>query len=479
MNRALVCLTLALICPAARARTPERDQLLTVPEYKNGLKELRLHFVKRDEDPAVADQYIRSLENAFPAGLGQPVPVTRGVFDAFLKYQAAWTRKTRDRKNPNVSVEELNKEIERAEELKEAFRREAAAKSPRFYAAFQSAVREVRALRRTDGKSYQGNSSVFFSDQIDPSYSHVDAGDEALEKGDAKEAIRRANMALEVNPANADALVLRAAAQYERGETQAAVADAQAALLLDPANRAAKAVLSLTDSPAAARAAVADAAAGGANLVGRWRTLPSDVGVTADAREARRALSAPSATPTVERVLAAQLSMRAVDMAAKDPRASLRQLDQAMALDPVNDLARDWHSTIANRNGDYAAALASARRAVDDDPHEALSYFNKAWALGGSGDKKGMLEALEQAAKLDSAYAPALRQARELGEAELVENLFADPANRHLPDPPRPYGTAEPLPLWIFGWVGAALLSAGAVLLYRSGAGKGPAIVRR
>ncbi|UPT73255.1 MAG: hypothetical protein M0D55_15395 [Elusimicrobiota bacterium] len=73
-------LLLLLACPLKAA---DQDYLLTVPEYKRGLQELRGYFVKRNEDPAVAELYIKNLENAFPAELGRPVPVTRGVFQDF------------------------------------------------------------------------------------------------------------------------------------------------------------------------------------------------------------------------------------------------------------------------------------------------------------------------------------------------------------------------------------------------------------
>lgn len=479
-------LALLLLPILASAAPADRDALLTVPEYRAGLKQLRGYFVKRNEDPAVADRYIANLENAFRLDVGQPVPVTRGVFDDFMRYQAAWTRKTRDSKNPNVPAVQLEKERDRAVALKAEFKAKAAAKSPRFYAAFQSAVRDVRAQRRLGAKDWTGNSNVFFAEQVDDSYTHVDAGNEALEKRDTAAAIKEAGLALASNPANADAFVLRAGAEYEAGDAAAAVADAQSALLLDPGNVQAQAILSLTAAPSAARTAAAGAAAGTSNLDGRSARLPGDVAVSADAApSAAPALvlapygAAPSATPAVGRILSADMSVRAVKLALTNPRQSIDELGRAEALDPRNANAADWRATIANRNGDYQAALGSAQRVIAENPNDAHGYFNKAYALAGAGDKKGMLEALEKAASLDPAYQAPLKQAQTLSEEELFGDVFAKAADQHQPAEPRPRPSSAPASLWLLSSIGAMFLSAGAVLLWRAGAGRGPKLVRR
>lgn len=476
-------LVLALLPVLASAASTDRDALLTVPEYRRGLKELRGYFVKRNEDPAVADRYIANLENAFRLDVGQPVPVTRGVFDDFMKYQAAWTRKTRDSKNPNVPAAQLEKEKDRAVALKAAFKEEASQKAPQFYAAFQAAVRDVRAQRRAGAKDWSGNSNVFFAEQVDDSYTHVDAGNEALEKRDTAAAIKEAGLALASNPANADAFVLRAGAEYERGDTGAAVTDAQSALLLDPGNAQAQAILSLTATPSAARAAAAGAHAGSSNLDGRSAKLASDVVATDEPAAPALVLNpygaAPSATPAVGKILSADMSVRAVKLALTNPRQSIDELGQAMTLDPRNSAAADWRATIANRNGDWQAALGSAQRVIAENPQDAHGYFNKAYALAGTGDKKGMLEALEKAASIDPAYQAPLKQAQTMSEEELFGDLFAKAADQHQPAAPQPGRSSAPASLWLLSSIGAMFLSAGAVLLWRSGAGRGPKLVRR
>jgi tetratricopeptide (TPR) repeat protein len=437
----LLALALALLPALA---TAAGDENLTLPEYRKGLKELHGYFVKRGEDPTVADRYIADLETAFPIALGERVPVTKTVFDSFLKYQAAWTRKTRDSKNPAVTPEERGHEVERAGELKAAFKAAAEAGSPRFYQAFQAAVKDVRSLKR----GYSGTSAVFFSDQVDEAYTHVDAGDEALEKGDTAKALKEAADALAINPGNADALVLRAGAHYETKEMEAAVIDAQSALILDPVNRQAQAILSLTQSNPAAAETLKDANEG-AQAVGQ------------DGRA--------SATPGVGRLLSEDLSVRAMDTETSDPKASMGRLDQAMALDPKNAGASGWYATIANRAGDYTAALGTTERGLKNDPNDALAYFNKAYALAGTGDKEGMVDALKQAARIDPTYRTEADRAAALDTRQALDALFGLAAKERHPAYPQPRRHNDSMLIGMTAFVAGTFLMSGIVLYMRSG----------
>ena len=462
----------SLLMLLALLPTIARGEFLTLPEYRKGLKELRGHFEKRGEDPRVAERYIAGLEAAFPVKLGERVPVTRDAFAAFLRYQAAWARKTRDGKNPNISAAQLKHEVDRAARLKEEFKALAEAQCPAFYRAFQAAVQDVRRLKHRDGREYAGTSAIFFHDQVDDSYSHVDAGNEALEKGAPAKAIDEANLALAINPGNADALVLRAGAEYDQRNFAEAIADAQSALVLDPVNQQARAILSLTaESPAAAKAAMAGAAAVGANLAGDGRRagLPRlDDRIDESARGDGLFAGAPSATPAVGKILAEDLSIRAVGLAKEDPRESLGQLGQAMALDPRNASARDWHATLANRAGDYPAALGSAERGLRNDPNDALAYYNKAYALAGSGDKVGMEEALKQAARLDPKYQRALAQAQapNFTPDEATELLFGASDNQYQPEIPLPRHAKSSPVLLMLGFLGVLFALGGVAIFF-------------
>ncbi len=470
-----------LLLPAFAVAAGDDGAFMTLPEYRKGLKELRGYFVKRGEDETVANRYIADLETAFPVALGESVPVTKGVFGAFLRYQAAWTRKTRDSKNPAVTPVDLQHEVERARELKAAFKADAEAHSPRFYSAFQAAVKDVRSTRRRDGQGYTGTSNVFFSDQVDDSYTHVDAGDEALEKGDAATAIKEADAALAVNPGNADALVLKAGAEYDKQDVPAAIADAQSALILDPQNRQAQAILSLTATNPAAAKAVAEAANGGSagladdgRKTGQGRLADSidngkAVAASLNPFAASAALRlAPSATPAVGKILAEDLNIRAVGIAASDPRGSMSQLGQAMALDPHNSSARGWYSTVANRVGEYSAALGSSQQGVEENPNDALAYYNKAYALAGTGDRAGMVDAMAQAARIDPSYAPAATQAAGMDPKQALDTLFGIPSQQRQPAVPQPRHHGEFALMLMTGFVASLLIVSGVSLYFQS-----------
>ncbi|MCR4294540.1 MAG: hypothetical protein NUW21_03325, partial [Elusimicrobia bacterium] len=196
-----------LLLPAsapAAGKAAAGDEELTAAEYHAGLKTLRGYLEKRGLKPDAAERFIAVMATALPPSEGRRVAVTRGVVASFLRYQAAWARKTRDGKHAAVPPERLREEVARALRLKEEFRLKASERSPAFYRVFQAAVRDVRGARRRDGAGYAGNSAVFFADDVDLSYTHVDAGDVALENGDAAGAIAEAAKALALNPGNAD-----------------------------------------------------------------------------------------------------------------------------------------------------------------------------------------------------------------------------------------------------------------------------------
>lgn len=478
----------------------EGDRELTAGQYRLGLNTLRRYLEKRGEDSAAAERFILNMERAFPGADSERVPVTKDVFAAFLRYQAAWARKTRDSKNPNVTAIQLEQERLRATRLKEIFRLEASVKSPRFYSAFQASVQDLRQASRRYGKKYAGDSAVFFGDQIDDSYTHVDAGDVALESGDTAKAIEEADRALQVNPSNADAYVLRAGAEYDRQDLNAAVRDAKSALRLDPGNLQARAILSLSGSDAA-QAAAKSAVAGSSSLAGDGRSAalsragsiedrPEAVSVPATLRLARgtaapsrsligfeppppgeREAPPPSATPAVGALLSRDMTSNAVRSARADARASIEQLDQALLLNPRNDSARSWRATLANRIGDYTSALASAQQSLTGDPDDAGAYFNKAYALAGKGDKEGTLEALAQAVRIDPSYGKVLDDARLLPGPEDMALLLSDSAPRHLPAAPPSRSARFPLPLLILCGAGALLAVASVAQLFR---GSGP-----
>lgn len=440
-------LAAALLLPAPRlAFAAGGSEEMTAAQYHAGLKTLRGYMEKRGEHTEAAERFIAVMDRSLPPSEGDRVPVTHDVFAAFTRYQAAWARKTRDSKNPRITPAQLEKERERAAELKERFRTLASEKSPVFYRVFQAAVQEVRRAPRRGGAAYAGDSAVFFGDQIDNSYSHVDAGDVALEKGDTAGAIAEAGKALAENPANPDAFVLRAGAKYERGDTAAAVADAQSALILDPGNQQAKAIMSLSGAALAGEAA--------------RQALPS-LGAFPEA-------AAASPTPAVGALLSAEYTARAVDGSRDEPRAAIEQLDRAITLNARNAPARSWRAAILNRIGDHAGARASADLALRGDPEDAGAWFDKAYALAGERDGVGVIVALNQAARADKSYQALLERALRTPGPEDMKLLFEDWSASHTPAVPRSR-RRQPLPLLLLGGLGVLLALVGVAQLFRRG----------
>ena len=452
------------------ATGPMANQELTEDQLQQGLAQLKKHLLERGEEGQFVDLFINDIQKAFadPDENGR-IPVTRKVFDAFIKYEVAWASKTRDSKNPSVSNDQLQREVTRAGALKKEFQAEAHALSPAFYAAFQTAVRDVKQARA--GQAAAG----LFTGQTDDSYSHVDTGATALQQGDAAAAAVQAAQAVAEDPGNSEAYSLQAAADYAQGDESGAAQAASTALQLDPGNQQAQAVLALSGSQAPSDpAALADAAsvAGGlSGAVATAGTANADNAVAAGgaiggafpnagAAAAPVVLTLPSAGAP-KAVQSADLTRQAqVAVRLGDPLNAIGQLNQAIALNPMNtqalnlraiaeahdhrysdalrDINRslmiaphssaslDTKSKISNRAKDYAGALAAASEALRIDPRDAHAYFNRAQAMASLGDRAGMLEALRQAARRDPSYERCLQEALKLPPSADLTLLFPD-----------------------------------------------------
>ncbi len=317
-----------------------------------------------------------------------------------------------------------------------------------FYAAFRAAVQDVRSTRGRKGEAYSGSSEVFFGNQINDTYTKIDAADEALDRGNARLARQLASAALAKSPRNADALVMRAGAAYAMNDMGAAAQDARAAMQLDPNNQQARALVDLSgNGPTAGAGALANAAATGGDFAAAANGGPAGsadgapaavslapAAVSLSAAPAQAAvgrlvmpLSAPpSPTPALGVRLSSDLTTRAASGIGLDPQASIQQLDRAIALDPRNVDALDWRGYAADKQGDYRDALAAADRALEINPRDARAYFNRAYARAGQGDKAGALDALRQAAAIDPAYQPTLQNALQLAQSGDMTLLFKD-----------------------------------------------------
>ena len=232
--------------PQAQGQAAPRQDL-TEEQFIQGLARLRKNLEERGEEPAVVEEFVGDIQRKTLAKEreGHPFPVARDAFEAFLQYEAAWARKTRDGKNAQVAPDRLAHEKERSDQLKKAFLDEGRADSPVLVEAYRSAVRRARAEAAAAKPDAAPSAASLFADQVDDSYTQVDAGDEALDAGDSAGALADANAAIAENPNNADAYVLKAGAELAQQDAPAALADAQQAVALDPGNPQADALVSL------------------------------------------------------------------------------------------------------------------------------------------------------------------------------------------------------------------------------------------
>ena len=487
----LLALALALASSAHAAPPPATSGVqgrptpqpaLTEEQFLQGLARLRKYLEDRGEDPAAVQAFTADIQRQTlkQEREGRPFPVARDAFEAFLKYEAAWARKTRDAKNPQVSPEQEAKEKARAAALKKAFLDAAGKDSPALAKAYLSAVRRAKARAAAAHPQEPPSAGALFSGQVDDSYTQVDAGDEALDAGDAAAAVAAANAALAENPANADALVLKAGAELAQGDAAAAVADAQQALTLDPGNAQAGALVSLgagsTDAAAGA-ATLAQASAVSDNLAaGAVAAAPQDpaAAVTiAPSAPPRAGAAQANPTPSLSSSLSSQLTAQAGRTAALDPGAAAKQLGQALSLDPQNGAALNWTASLANRGGDYQAARSAADAALAVDPHDAHAWFAKGQALAGEKDLAGAASALREAARLDPTYVTDAEAASAAAASGAPAPRFADPwlsaqpslfARRH-----RRKKTSWPaIPPAAAAGFGALLLAFGVAQVFRS-----------
>ncbi|PIR18948.1 MAG: hypothetical protein COV48_04695, partial [Elusimicrobia bacterium CG11_big_fil_rev_8_21_14_0_20_64_6] len=96
-------------------------------------------------------------------------------------------------------------------------------------------------------------------------------------------------------------------------------------------------------------------------------------------------------------------------------------------------------------------------------------YFDKAYALAGSGDKAGALDAIGQAARVDPSYRSVQDKALQLPDPEDMTLLFGEWSESHQPPVPASRRSRYPLPLIALGGIGGLLALAGIAQLFRKG----------
>ncbi|MDX6770646.1 MAG: protein kinase [Elusimicrobiota bacterium] len=270
---------------------------------------------------------------------------------------------------------------------------------------------------------------------------HTLYGADLLRQGRTQDALAAANKAVELG-GGSNALSLRAAANSQLGNYQEAVDDARRALEQDPANQQAMAALKLSEGRVAgdAGAAAAQAGAGGFSGAGAGRGFAGGGSGSSGLATFGAASRHPGAAA------AGRFNDQARSaFAMGDYQATLDLAARSLASDPTNPMAHylrsmalrqkgDWRgaaeaaaeglkhapknsallaaqATALNRSKQYKDALAAANLALEVNPRDPWAFANRAMALGGLGDKQGMLDNLRQAAAIDPSFQASLDSA--------------------------------------------------------------------
>ncbi len=291
------------------------------------------------------------------------------------------------------------------------------------------------------------NEEMMRTSPKDP-FSYVFSGDYDLRQGQPASALAKAKQALSLDPDNAEAYSLRAAAYYELKRYPEAAADASAALRLNPGDPAARAVLKLAEGRGGSSglypAGSSLGASGGPGGMGPAAS-PKALAASADprlaasasyARQAQRALGLRDYQAALD-FAGRALELNALNAQAYNLRAiaynrlrryerALRDAEEGLRLDPRSGVLLASKAYALNKMRNFRAALAAADAALEINPNDAYAFRLRAEALSGLGDRDEMLGALRMAAGLDARYQGALEAALQLPEAGDASYLFAD-----------------------------------------------------
>ena len=271
--------------------------------------------------------------------------------------------------------------------------------------------------------------------------------------GDLRGSVEAAQKAISVSSDSPRAHTVLASAKYQLREYAAANAAANEALSRDPGDKLAYNIVTLTqdrlpaamqapeispldmtDDPAAPRKdalggsfapPAPGAAAAARNLAEEARvSLRSGDYQRADDLATQALEKDPGSVAALFRRARARMRREQLDEAYSDTSKAL----EIMGSSPNANLLI-LHSSILNRLGRSAEGLAAAERALSLNPGSDRSVsgalFQKAWGLAGTGDRRGSLKTLAQAARLNQRYVPFYQEAKSQPEDQDLTLVFA------------------------------------------------------
>jgi Flp pilus assembly protein TadD len=247
-------------------------------------------------------------------------------------------------------------------------------------------------------------------------------GAASLRLGDQVTASHAASLALQADPANADALAL---ARLAHGPLNlSGITDAQRTAQKGPprAQDDAGPSPALRDAPASMPSAASQGARAAAQGTSAYA-----------ARDFASAYTLASEATALEPGNVQAWNIRAfAGLRLRRYADAETDATTALALSPGNPQSLQARSWARARQKKYLAALADANAALERDPYNGYHYQNRAYAQAGTGDKAGALESLRKSAEQDpqfvSRFETALQSAQDSDLLFLFDEKTLNPA---------------------------------------------------
>lgn len=203
-------------------------------------------------------------------------------------------------------------------------------------------------------------------------------------------------------------LAIKAGIELQMGDLPAACLSARAALAKDPKDAKALKIESLA-CRAGLSAEPKETPAEGRGT----RPAPGTRDVTLDVNTRSKLLRGDGGGGTVTGPGALQAWLERITEAKErgEDAQVILLCDEGLREFPGNLHLLNAKATAQNKLKDFKGALATANEALEIDDRDAAAHANKAFALGGLGDRAGMIASLRAAAALDPRFEAALKAA--------------------------------------------------------------------
>lgn len=252
------------------------------------------------------------------------------------------------------------------------------------------------------------------------------------------DAFAAADKAVQAYPKDSDAYTSRAMASYGMGHYLQALEDSRRALSLDPNDKTAFALMKLSEGKAPALRPDGIKAELSGEVQREYHGMVQQMNQVEEKRREPSEEPAPRSADKLVRSAASKISIKdywgalaeADKAVTQDPqnaaayyyRAAAENLlgrydgavadaTRALMMNPADTAARDTRAWAFNHLDRYNDAMADANHSLEINPHNAYAFANIAYARERTGDLAGMLQNLKAAAAVNPQFEPAYRDA--------------------------------------------------------------------